>query len=283
MGAVETWIRRASAPGLSPFGNAMMGERYNRALFRAKARALASALRAESLPEPRDRRCLDVGVGHGWLLEQWRSQGVPLPAGLDLVPEVARRAERSVPGAVVRAADLSSWSPGPHERYDLVCALDMLYYLTEDAAFERALGALGEAVAPGGILAVSDSFVRRSVDGSTNRPLTAYARILEPAGFRLRRRRCFFVLANCPYPQQAGGTRWQNALYPVIEWGLYNLSRARSALARPLEAFLVEGIYALDALCLSQGGRWGSQEIAVWGRDGRGLSAPRLSDIPETP
>lgn len=287
MGAVETWIRRASAPGLSPFGNAMMGERYNRALFRAKARALASALRAEALPAPRDRRCLDVGVGHGWLLETWRRQGIAVLAGLDAVAEVARRAKRAVPGAAVRVADLSEWKPAPRERYDLVCALDMLFYLTEDAAFERALGALAGAVDPGGILAISDSFVRRSVEGARNRPLSHYARILEAAGFRLRRRRCFFVLANHPYPREDGGTCWQNALYPAIQWGLWNLARARSPLARPLEVAAVEGIYALDSLILSQGGRWGSQEIAVWKRSPLGTPgyaiAPRPSGTPATP
>ena len=74
-----------------------------------------------------------------------------------------------------------------------------------------------------------------------------------------RRRRAFFVLANRPTPP--GGSE------PVQLRMMWNLAHARSPLARPLEAAFVLALYGLDALILSQGGRWGSQEISVWKKE----------------
>lgn len=266
--AVARWARRAEGGGLAPFGRPPLGEAYNRGLFLAKARALASAIRREALPLPARRRCLDAGVGHGWLLEAWRRQGVGTIAGIEAVPEVAARARRKAPSARIGVADLSAWRPSPGERYDLVCALDVLFYLTEDADFARALEALAEAVAPGGLLAVSDTFAARRVAGEdvVNRPWAHYARVLRPVGLAPLRRRGFFVLANAPCPVDAGGTLWQNALHPPIAAILWNLAHARSPLVRPLYRAAVLGLFSVDAALLSQGGRWRSQEIAVWRR-----------------
>ncbi len=256
---LEPWDKRAAAGTLAAFGNSSLGERYNQGLFRAKARALASALRSEDLPPPARRRCLDAGVGHGWLLGTWRRQGVGRISGLDLVPSVIDRARRIAPDADLRVADLAAWTPAPGETYDLVCALDVLFYLREDALFERALTALSSAVAPGGLLVVADTFAQqcRDADHIRRRTWASYARVLESQGLVRRRRRAIFALANRP----DNFAHWASR---ATFRGIWNLARARSPLARPLETAAVLALYGLDALILSQGGRWGSQEIAVF-------------------
>lgn len=264
----SSWIERARDFSLSAFGSRVHGERYNRGLFWAKARALASALRSEPLPPPRTRRCLDAGIGHGWLLEAWRRQGVRHLAGLDLSAETVARARARHPDARLRTTRLEDWTPDPGEAHDLVCALDVLFYLTDDAVFDRAVGALGRAVAPGGLFLASDAFGNRPFGSPTtrSRPLAAYTQALGP-GFRLRRVRNFFVAANFPVPPEAGGKPWQAAAFRGADWLVWNLSRARNPLARPLETAAVAGLYGLDALLLAGGGRWRSQGIAVWKRE----------------
>ena len=239
-----------------------MGERYNRGLFWAKAKALASALRSEILPLPARRRCLDAGIGHGWLLERWRREGIGVIAGLDIAPQVAERARSLVPSASIRVADLAVWEPEPGESYDLVSALDVLFYLREDTAFEHALAALARAVAPGGLLVVADNFAPgiRDYRSNRSRPWASYAQVLRTAGLAPRRRRAFFVLAN-RHPGPDGTDPFHLRM-------MWNLARARNPLARPLEAAAVLALYGLDALILSQGGRWGSQEISVWRKPG---------------
>jgi len=261
------WHQRVKEPGISPFGLSALGELYNRGLFWAKARALASALRSEHLPPPERRRCLDAGIGHGWLLRTWKREGVRALEGLELVPEVAHRIRQSVPEARIRVVDLASWEPYRSESYDLVCALDVLFYLCDDSSFAGALASLASVVCPGGLLVVSDLLGRPVAPSAGHRPWLSYARILHPLGFRCRRRRSIFVLGNLhplkPRPELPAGAK-----YPLGFNVMWNLAHARSPLARIPETLAVVGLYGLDALILSQGGCWKSQEIAVWKREG---------------
>jgi len=119
-------------------------------------------------------------------------------------------------------ADVSDLDLG--ERFEIVNAFDVLYHITDDAAWERAVEHLAAAVAPGGILLVTDAFEERPRLESHNRmrSLARYRAVLEPRGFRLGTLRPTHVLLN----RNLGPVRFLNRI-PAL---LYAIDRAALAL-----------------------------------------------------
>jgi len=114
--------------------------------------------------------------------------------------------------------------------YDLVNAFDVLYHITDDARWGRALRHLGTAVQPGGLLLVTDTFetAERPAAHNRMRPLAAYAAVLEPLGFQLGRPRPDHVLLN----RELGAFRFLNrapVLLLAIDRVLLRLGSAGSA------------------------------------------------------
>ena len=96
------------------------------------------------------------------------------------------------------------------ERYDLVNAFDVLYHITDDTAWERALANLAEAVRPGGLLIVTDTFEERRDLAAHNRmrSLERHRAVLEPRGYALEPLRPTHVLLN----RELGPVRFLNRL-----------------------------------------------------------------------
>src|SRR6185369_12157083 len=87
------------------------------------------------------------------------------------------------------------------ERYDLVNAFDVLYHITDEARWERAVRSLADAVAPGGLLLLTDTFPPAShripeAEHNRMRPLEKYEPILKGAGLTVRSIRPTHVLLN---------------------------------------------------------------------------------------
>jgi SAM-dependent methyltransferase len=167
---------------------------YNRACYTLRRETLDRVL-ADAHFDPRDRRVLDVGCGTGFFSAYYLSRGARL-TGLDIAPVSIERLSRRHPEARFQLADVSE-APIV-ERYDLVNAFDVLYHIVDDARWERAVRHLGGAVEAGGLLILTDTFASSGTLASHNRmrPLSAYAAILEPLGFRLGTPRPDHVLLN---------------------------------------------------------------------------------------
>ncbi len=217
----EFWERRLSSqfdlrgtgePGLSPA--------YNHFCYQLRRAALERAL-AEAGLDPRGRRVLDVGCGTGFFTAYYLSRGAVV-TGLDIAPVSIERLRARHPEARFLLADISE--RGPDGAYDVVNAFDVLYHITDDAAWERALEHLAAAVAPGGILLVTDTFEERPGLESHNRmrSLARYRAALEPRGLRLGTLRPTHVLLN----RNLGPVRFLNRI-PAL---LYAIDRAALAL-----------------------------------------------------
>ncbi len=72
----------------------------------------------------------------------------------------------------------------PGGPYDVVNVFDVLYHITDDARWEAALRHLAGAVAPGGVLLVTDVFSDRPslAEHNVMRPLSRYLAVLQAAG-----------------------------------------------------------------------------------------------------
>jgi SAM-dependent methyltransferase len=203
----EFWEQRLSEQfDLRGTGQTGLSLAYNRACYALRRAVLDRALRAADF-DPRGRRVLDVGCGTGFFTAYYLERGAAL-TGIDIAPISIERLRARHPGARFMLGDVSelpldgSW--------DLVNAFDVLYHITDDARWERALAHLAEAVSPGGLLLVTDTFEERPGLAAHNRmrSLARHRAVLEPRGFTLAPLRPTHVLLN----RELGLLRFVNRL-----------------------------------------------------------------------
>jgi len=180
----DFWEQRLSEHfDLRGTGETGLSLAYNRACYTLRGEVLERALRAEGF-DPRGRTVLDVGCGSGFFTAFYLGRGATL-TGMDIAPTSVERLRQRHPGARFILSDVSEVALD--QRYDLVNAFDVLYHIVDDARWERALLNLADAVAPGGLLLLTDVFPaveRPQHEAAHNRmrPLARYEAVLGPRG-----------------------------------------------------------------------------------------------------
>jgi SAM-dependent methyltransferase len=162
-----------------------------------RGQALVAALDAEGF-DASGMRVLDVGCGSGFFTAHYLRRGANV-TGMDIAPTSIERLRERHPDARFVLADVSEAAIS--ERYDLVNAFDVLYHITDDARWERAVRSLAGAVAPGGLLLLTDTFPPASArlpqaEHNRMRPLERYEPLLRAAGLAVRAIRPTHVLLN---------------------------------------------------------------------------------------
>lgn len=194
----EFWDRRLSEQfDLRGTGQPGLSAEYNRACYELRRHVLDAAL-AEERFDPAGKRVLDVGCGSGFFTAHYLKRGANV-TGMDIAPTSIERLRERHPEARFVLADVSEAQIA--ERYDLVNAFDVLYHITDDPKWERAVATLAGAVAPRGLLLVTDTFPppeRSPTEAEHNRmrPLERYAPILSRAGLAVDSIRPTHVLLN---------------------------------------------------------------------------------------
>jgi len=206
----EFWEQRlAEQFDLRGTGETGLSLAYNRACYTLRGEVLARALRAHGV-ELAGRRVLDVGCGTGFFTDYYLRHGAQV-TGLDIAPTSVERLRARHPQATFRLGDVGE---DPIEgTYDVVNAFDVLYHVTDDARWERAVRALAGAVAPGGVLLVTDALhdgerAPREAAHNVMRPLARYRSLVEPAGLRVLGLHPTHVLLN----RELGAFRFLNRL-----------------------------------------------------------------------
>jgi SAM-dependent methyltransferase len=177
----EFWEQRLEAQfDLRGTGETGLSLAYNRACYRLRAEVLGACLQRAGLL-PGGRRVLDIGCGTGFWTDWYVTRGAHY-TGVDIAQvSVDRLAERYPEQRFVRA-DVSEGVPGGP--YDIVNVFDVLYHITDEARWEAALRHLAGAVAPGGLLLVTDVFSDRGslAEHNVMRPLGRYLEVIGAAG-----------------------------------------------------------------------------------------------------
>ena len=194
----EFWDRRLSEQfDLRGTGQPGLSADYNRACYELRRHVLDAALASERF-DPAGKSVLDVGCGSGFFTAHYLKRGARV-TGMDIAPTSIERLRERHPEARFVLADVGE---APiEERYDLVNAFDVLYHITDDLRWERAVGTLASAVAPGGLLLLTDTFPPtqgRAAEAEHNRmrPLERYEPILRQRGLAVRSIRPTHVLLN---------------------------------------------------------------------------------------
>jgi SAM-dependent methyltransferase len=124
---------------------------------------------------------LDVGCGAGFFTAYYLARGARV-TGLDIAPVAIERLAARHPEARFVLADVGE---APVEgRFDVVNVFDVLLHITDDARWERAVRHLAAAVAPGGVLLVTDTFasLENLAAHNRSRALASYRQVLAGAG-----------------------------------------------------------------------------------------------------
>ena len=151
------WERRlAESNTLSGVGWLGLGEPFNRWMYRVRRWVFLRRIRPLLSGSPKD--VLDVGTGSGFYIERWLELG-PARSRVRISPTPRWTALRQrFPGQ--RFVRLDIGADGiPLERgaFDAISAMDMLFHLTDDQAYERAIGNLAEMLRPGGLLVFTEN------------------------------------------------------------------------------------------------------------------------------
>ena len=180
----EFWERRLSEHfDLRGSGETGLSLAYNRACYALRRSVLDRALAKVGM-DPAGKRVLDVGCGTGFFTDYYLGRGAQV-TGLDITSASIERLRARFPRASFVLADVSEASL--EERYDVVNAFDVLYHITDDDRWGAAVRNLAAAVAPGGVLLVTDLFSRldRLAEHNRVRPLDAYEDLLSAAGLEI--------------------------------------------------------------------------------------------------
>lgn len=143
-------LRGTGHPGLSAA--------YNERCYRLRGFVLDQLLVRHRVPVA-GHDALDAGCGSGFFVAHLRERGARV-SGVDLTEVSVRRLAERFPDSAFEVGDLSTWRPT--RQYDLVTCFDVLFHVVDDAAWERAMTNLTDAVAPGGWLAFTEHFFRKA-------------------------------------------------------------------------------------------------------------------------
>ncbi len=193
----EFWEQRLSEQfDLRGTGETTMGVAYNRACYQLRREVLDAALAAAGM-DPRGRRVLDVGCGTGFWTAYYLGRGADY-TGIDIAPSSVRRLAERYPELQFLQADVSEAAiDGP---YDIVNVFDVLYHIVDEQKFEAALMRCARAVAPGGLLLVTDQFEDTPglAEHNRMRSLARFRAVLDASGgaFEFTALRATHVLLN---------------------------------------------------------------------------------------
>lgn len=222
LGALDYWEERHRAlPPLLAVGHGRVGLPFNAWMYRVRRHVFHQSA-PELLGDRRDVSVLDVDSGTGFYADLWRELGVRDITASDAAAEaVARLRARGVAPSVLRLDVAGPRDRLPSRRFDAVSAFDVLFHLTDEESYARAIANLAALVRSGGLLLLSENLRpdgdRRVSDTQTDRSAARTLALLEAAGFDLLSRRPMFVLMNDP--QNAGGVAhraWWSALCALL-------------------------------------------------------------------
>ena len=252
----DHWSRLHARGDLSSVGQSGLPADLNGWLYRALERRVRWFVRRHHLVDGAGT-AFDVGAGTGYWVRVWHDLGVPRVDGCDLVPAAVERltAEFGGRGDQFVAADIGAADAGLRTGpYPLVSVMNVLLHLTDDAAFERALGNLAALVAPGGGLVLVEPIL---LDATYERPptptqtsraraLAAYRDPLLAAGLELVELRGALAMANNPI--EAGS---RAAYDRYVRWWRWVAKRAKTS--PPSIRWIGPLMLALDRLVLATG------------------------------
>lgn len=147
---------------LAAVGHAQISETENRAQYELKAERLRRAL-LKLFPHPTNHQLLDAGCGIGALTGHYANLGFSV-TGVDFSETAIATARESGIGAHFEVGSLESLKL--NREFDVVCVVDVLQHLVDDACCTRALASLSRHTKKEGFILLLDSMATSEVSAA---------------------------------------------------------------------------------------------------------------------
>jgi len=209
--------RLASHWGLQGVGYLGYGVRYNKWLYAVRREILRRHLLSLSIELSR-ANVLDIGSGTGFWLEQWKGLGVRSLQGSDIAAGAVEGLKEKFQEIDIAQIDIAEtlerfdWNG----KFDVVSAFDVLFHITEDGRFHRAIENISILLKRGGYFFFSDNFIHgtaKRTDHQVSRSLNEIEAVVRKSGLRIVRRAPMFVLMNAPIDSSS---RWLMPVWRAI-------------------------------------------------------------------
>lgn len=193
------WESRLQPFDLLAVGYEGLGLPYNRWLYRLRHACFQRIVR--SVRRDWDRaEVLDIGSGTGFYVAEWRRLRASV-TGSDLTRVAVKNLSRAFPENRFVQFDVTKDAPFEPESFDAISAIDMLFHIVDDDAYEAAFGNVASLLKAGGYFFLSENFLHGKTVRGTNqvsRSVDDVERALTSSGLELVVRRPMFVLMNAP-------------------------------------------------------------------------------------
>lgn len=150
--------RLGDEPDLRDVGHRGLGQVFNGWMYRVRRVALQRALRRARI-DLHGASVLEVGVGSGFWIPLWKEEGAARLVGVDITSAAVRALRRRYPDCEFVEADAGALDALPVAGgFDVATLFDVLFHITDDGNFRRAIRNAADCLRPGGYLLVTDGF-----------------------------------------------------------------------------------------------------------------------------
>jgi 2-polyprenyl-3-methyl-5-hydroxy-6-metoxy-1,4-benzoquinol methylase len=196
------WERRlAGGPNLGTVGYEGLSLAFNRWMYRIRGVVFDRAVAGLGI-DIAHARVLDIGSGSGFYVERWLKAGASKVVGLDLTEVAVSTLRLKFPECEFLRLDVTG-STGQlvANSFSAVSAMDVLYHVTDDALYRKAIENISNLLRPGGVLLFSENCLRSGTVRAKYQVSRSFAEIsdhLSQANMRIIHRAPIFILMNNP-------------------------------------------------------------------------------------
>ncbi len=190
------WEKRLfSSLDLRGVGYSVLGLSFNVWMYRVRKTVFKRALRTVSIGDT----VLDVGSGTGFYLEILEKLG-KRTSGIDLSSAAVKKLREKFPHSNLVVGDIGSAGLIAKPLYSAVTAMDVLFHITEDAAYESAIRNIYDYITPGGYFFYAENLpesriaLKHQVSRSRGEVMDTLSRV----GFTVVSEHPMFFLMNQP-------------------------------------------------------------------------------------
>src|SRR5439155_5163406 len=136
--------------------------------------------------------------GTGYYIDRWREAGAERIVGADIAPAAVERLRERYPEQSFTELDIGGPADElPEGSFDAVSAMDVLFHITDDERYGKALANLSALLRPDGVLVLTENFPGAKgprARHQVSRPLEQFEAAAAAAGLRIEERRPMFAL-----------------------------------------------------------------------------------------